>query len=255
MRNLYHKIKELLFSLYLFPANGNAKLAFSLINRVILNGLHLKALIFTIRRLTKGKNDGAIILDVGCFNGSTSIFLHKHFKNSKVIGFEAGKRSFQKALEKTSGISQIKIENYAVSDFCGVAEFFITDNKVSSSLNPLTGSDSHFITESVETVNTITLDEYFVREGLQNENVLALKLDVQGHETQVLKGASATLKRTLFVLTEMSNHTSYKDGAKYHESDQILRENGFVLQNIFACYSYEKYLYEFDAIYINKNLL
>lgn len=217
--------------------------------------LHLNALVFTIRQFIKKRDFGNIILDIGCFNGSTSIFFHNEFKNSRVIGFEAGKQSYQQSLENTAGIPGIRIENYAVSDFCGITEFFVTDNKVSSSLNPLTGSDSRFVTENIEKVNTITVDEYFVRQGLQNEKVMAIKIDVQGHELKVLKGANDTLKRTSFILAEMSNHKSYEGGAQYYEVDQLLRENGFVLQNIFAGYSYGDYLYEFDALYVNRNLI
>ncbi len=122
-------------------------------------------------------------------------------------------------------------------------------------LNPLTGNDDRFNTMQIEKVNTITLDEYFLRQGLQREKVLAIKLDVQGHELKVLKGANDTLNRASFVLTEMSNHRSYEEGAQYYEVDQLLRETGFMLQNIFANYSYQKYLYEFDAVYINRNLI
>ena len=56
-------------------------------------------------------------------------------------------------------------------------------------------------------------------------------------------------------MTELSNHESYEGGAQYFEVDQAMRENGFVLQNIFARYSYDEQLYEYDAIYINSNLV
>jgi hypothetical protein len=38
---------------------------------------------------------------------------------------------------------------------------------------------------------------------LNDENVLAIKLNVQGHELQVLKRTYKTLDKTLFVLSEM----------------------------------------------------
>ncbi len=253
--SFFNKMKDLLLGLYLSPVNNNTRLALSLRNRIMPETLHLNALVFTIQKLVNEKNFGKLILDIGCFDGGTSIFFHNEIKNSKVIGFEAGKQSYLNAIEKTAGIPGIKIENYAVTNYCGIAEFFVTDNKLSSSLNPLTGSDSRFATETTEKVNTITLDEYFKKEGLTHEKVLVLKLDVQGHEPKVLKGAHNTLSKTLFVLIEMSNHQSYRDGAQYYEVDQLLRENGFVLQNIFASYSYGKYLYEYDSIYINQNLL
>jgi len=250
-----NKAKEFLLGLYLSQVNRSTRLAMSVKNRILPEIQHLKGLTFTIDHLTKGSYPAKLVIDIGCFNGGTSIFFHNELKGVKVIGFEPSKQSHQEALKNTEGIPEIKIENYAISDFCGVTEFFVTDNKVSSSLNPLTGTDTRFSTEKVERVETITLDEYFKSNGLQDEKVLAMKLDVQGHELKVLKGAVNTLKRTMFVLTELSNHESYEGGARYFEVDQAMRENGFVLQNIFASFSYEKVFYEYDAIYINSNMV
>jgi hypothetical protein len=87
----------------------------------------------------------------------------------------------------------------------------------------------------------------------QNLPVACMKIDVQGHEVQVLKGASESLKRTKYLLLEMANHSDYDNGAQYHEVDAHLRKLGFQLQNIFAPFSYDT-LYEFDAIYVNKSI-
>lgn len=254
MSKIGNKAKDLLLGLYLSPVNKSTRLAMSVKNRILPDIQHLKGLTFTINNLTKGSYPAKLVLDIGCFNGGTSVFFHNELKEVKVIGFEPSKQSYQEALKNTEGIPGVKIENYAVSDLCGVTEFFVTDNKVSSSLNPLTGADTRFSTQNVEKVETITLDEYFMSNSLQDEKVLVMKMDVQGHELKVLKGAVNTLKRTMFVLTELSNHESYQGGARYFEVDQLMRENGFVLQNIFASFSYGKQLYEYDAIYVNSNL-
>lgn len=247
-------IKDFLLKLYLLPITSNERLAMSLRNRLFPNHQHLKGLTFIIKNLQNRENFGNTIIDVGCFNGSTSVFLQKELKDVNIIGFEASKQSFKNAIEKTKMYPAIKIENYAVSDFCGTTEFYVTDNELSSSLNPLTGTDKRFSTTEVEQVNTITLDEYFKRQAKDTEKVLAIKLDVQGHELKVLQGARSSLKKTLFVLAELSNHDSYMGGSYYYEVDQFLRENGFVLHNIFAPFSYDPFLYEFDSLYINTLL-
>ena len=256
MSNLISKLKDVLLNTYLSPINNNTRLALSIRNRIMQEMLHLNGSIFAIKRLINKQDlNNSIIVDVGCFDGNTSIFFSKEFRNVKVIGFEAGKQSYEKALKNASAYSLIKIENYAASDHDGVAEFFVTDNKVSSSLNSLSGSDKRFDTEVIEQVNTISLDSYFKNESLENKNILLIKLDVQGHEVSVLKGAQSVLQNTSFVLTEMSNHKSYSGGAQYYEVDRVLRESGFTLHNIFAPYSYGPSLYEFDALYINSKLI
>jgi FkbM family methyltransferase len=255
LRFFVQKGKEFLLKLYLLPVNRSSQLAFSVRNRILAGEQHLKGLLFTLNKLRKHRDFGHTVVDVGCFNGSTTLFFLHGLRNVKVIGFEPGTEAYKQAVHNTKDYQSIQIENYALSDFCGISEFHISDNKVSSSLDPLTGADERFHTKYIEQVSTITMDEYFSRKSPGSERILALKLDVQGHELKVLKGAEQTLKNTLLVLTELSNHNSYKDGAQYFEVDQLLREKGFVLQNIFAAYSYSKCLYEFDAIYINKSLI
>ena len=255
MSGFASKVKECLLNIYLLPANSNTRLAMSVKNRIFPDHQHLKGLVFTIKCLCNNKDFGKIILDIGCFNGNTSLFFQKELNDVEVIGFEASRQAYKKAVNNTKGATSVKIENYALSDFCGEAEFYITDNMVSSSLNPVTGNDNRFSAVDIEKVNTITLDEYFRTQKKEQEKILAIKLDVQGHEMKVLKGAEKTLKRTLFVMTELSNHETYVGGAHYYEVDQLMREYGFVLQNIFSGYNYEKFLYEFDAIYVNSSLL
>lgn len=247
-------LKELLLKLYLLPVNKNDRLAMSMRNRIQQDLQHLSGLAFTLNNLKNREMFGKIIVDVGCFDGSTPLFFTNKIKGIKVIGFEASIESYNKAVEATKSNALIKIENYAISDFSGKTKFYFTDNKVSSSLNPLTGSDERFSTLRTEEVNTITLDEYFGKEHVSKENILAIKIDVQGHELKVLKGAENTLKRTLFVLTEQSNHNSYEGGAQYYEVDQLLRQHGFKLHNVFAPFSYDPFLYEFDSLYINSSL-
>ena len=248
------KIKEGLLKLFLFPVNFNFRLAMSVRNRILPDYQHLAALQLIIKEMNRNSITGKLILDIGCFEGGSSVFFSKKIKNAHVIGFEANPEAYEKAKRFTGNMPHIKIENFAVSDSNGFADLYVTDNKVSSSLNPIKGEDLRFRTKDVQRVNTITLDNYMEEKDLNDENVLAIKLDVQGHELKVLKGAVRTLAKTYFVLTEMSNHAIYEGGARYFEVDSLLREEGFVLQNIFASFTYEKRLYEYDALYINSGL-
>jgi FkbM family methyltransferase len=247
------RIKDFLLTLYLIPAKMNFRLAMSLRNRILPDYQHIAALQLMINKMNRKLDMGNLILDVGCFEGGTCTFLSK-IKNVKVIGFEANPEAFKKAVETTKNNPSVKIENFAVSETNGFADIYITDNQVSSSLNPIAGGNLKFSTKKVERVKTISLDGYLAEYSLQNDKILAIKLDVQGHELKVLRGAIKTLARTFFVLTEMSNHTDYKGGTTYFEVDALLREQGFTLQNTFAPFTYEEALYEYDALYLNREL-
>ena len=84
---------------------------------------------------------------------------------------------------------------------------------------------------------------------------MILKIDTQGHELKVLEGAKETLKKTKFVLIEMSNHNLYINGCKYFEVDDLLRKNNFTLADIIVTYRKKGMLLtEYDAVYMNNNL-
>ena len=225
------RIKEFLLRFYLIPANINFRLAMSARNRILPDYQHLAALQLMINKMSRDYDMGNLILDVGCFEGGTCTFLSK-IKNVKVIGFEANPEAFKKAVQMTKNNPSVKIENFAVSETIGFADIYITDDRLSSSLNPIADNNIRFSTKQVERVKTISLDDYLAENDLKNDKILAIKLDVQGHELKVLRGAVKTLGRTFFVLTEMSNHTNYQEGSKYFEVDALLREQGFILQNI-----------------------
>ena len=82
-----------------------------------------------------------------------------------------------------------------------------------------------------------------------------LKLDVQGFELEVLIGGSNTLKNTSIIVLEMNNHDGYLGSPKYYEIDEYLRNNGFVLYDIFPSQKNFGQLTEWDTIYINKSVL
>lgn len=62
---------------------------------------------------------------------------------------------------------------------------------------------------------------------------VGLKIDTEGYELNVIRGAKEVLKITKFVLAEVRhNHESFHGVYKLHEFVQEMHENGFVLSKI-----------------------
>lgn len=74
-------------------------------------------------------------------------------------------------------------------------------------------------------INTISLDEF------TSQKIDFLKLDTQGTELEILKGASNLLsKNNISVIkTEFSNIPVYKNQCTFSEIDTFLKSNGFIL--------------------------
>jgi hypothetical protein len=75
------------------------------------------------------------------------------------------------------------------------------------------------------TVQLETLDHCIGDRDLPGK--VFLKIDVQGYDDRVLKGASHLLKRIDYVLVEVSFRPLYEGQAKFHDIYDILRTEGF----------------------------
>jgi len=221
---------------------------------IINNGyLHIEQA-FQLTDYLKLNDKKGIVIDVGAADGRISIMLENHFSNSAIYCFEPIKSTYQTLVENVKGYSRIHHYNKAL----GAAQHNLVINKTnritSSSLFPIEENikDSYFAENIIkvgeETITVSTLDD----EIPVNDNVLLMKVDVQGFELEVLKGGINTLSRTSIVLFEAQNHNLYFGAPKYFEIDTFLRNNNFVLYNIVPSLRKNMKLYEWDAIYVNK---
>ena len=88
------------------------------------------------------------------------------------------------------------------------------------------------------------MDKFF--EGYQE--ILLLKLDVQGAELSVLRTGRKTLEKTKLVLTEVSVVELYHGACLYYDLDQFLRDNNFSIHTVITNYNKDGAKY-FDILY------
>lgn len=83
----------------------------------------------------------------------------------------------------------------------------------------------------VREVTTNRLDNVVPHAGALGN--IGIKIDTEGFELNVIRGAPNVLKHTLFVLAEVRhNHESIKGSYKLHEFMHEMTSHGFVLTNI-----------------------
>jgi FkbM family methyltransferase len=134
----------------------------------------------------------SVALDVGAHRGETAQLLAECFPGAIVHSFEPVPHSFEALRAATAGLD-VRCVNAAVGDVEGRARMRLGEDSGRSGFRAR-GSELE--------VRTVTLDRYAAAEGL--ERIDLLKIDAEGHEPWVLRGALGLLRagRVDYVLAE-----------------------------------------------------
>lgn len=133
------------------------------------------------------------VIDVGAAVGNWSIDLQKQLPAAQFLLFEAA--PFHAAALRQISRPNFSIEYAAASDHKGEVSFALDPG------NPLGGGASSTETaEHTATVPCITIDEAVAARGLKGPYLI--KLDTQGHEREILRGAAETIRGTSMLWIE-----------------------------------------------------
>ena len=160
-----------------------------------------------MRLLRKLVRPGDTIVDIGANVGSHSIPLAKMLgTTSRVYAFEPHPRTFAylRANAALNRLPNLHLYNLALGDREG--EIAFTDER-SDDLNRVLLHGSGSITVPIKRLDSI--------EALADTAIHLLKIDVEGYELSVLRGASKALQRTEFIFLEANTRHSQEFGILY----------------------------------------
>jgi FkbM family methyltransferase len=210
----------------------------------------------TIRIASKFLKPDQVILDIGGATGNTVKLFAEKFAQNPIYAFEPLPENIQKLKSVAGKYPNVSVISNAVGDCAGKTIVHKAARITSSSILPLNADPkSSAFSENLESagdleVEVVALDEFFKNPV----SVGIMKIDVQGYELKVLTGAKKTLRLTDFIIIEVSNHEHYLGGAKYYEIDNFLRENNFIISDLYPSTKDNDFLKEWDSVYINKRV-
>lgn len=153
-------------------------------------------------------NNINVVFDIGANVGQFACELRTYGYKGKIISFEPLPQAYEELCKQA-----LKDNDWIVHQRCamgaeaGQIEINVAGNSVSSSVLPMLDKHEKSAPQSkythTEIVPLITLDEVFNRYCDQNDNVF-LKIDTQGYEWAVLKGAKVALSKSKGILLELS---------------------------------------------------
>ncbi len=173
------------------------------------------------------------VIDVGAHHGWFFHCWRDWCPSAEVHAFEPTPASRARAAEFYGGAPGIFVTQAAVGARRGTARLkVLADSSVSNSLlEPDAGRwrEIAYSTGEVSEIEVpvVTLDDYAAERGLGE--VKLLKIDVQGFELEVLRGAEALLPRVENVFVESAIEPLYLGAARFTEVFDFLTVRGFRL--------------------------
>jgi FkbM family methyltransferase len=170
-----------------------------------------------------------LVLDVGANTGQFAEELQAFGYRGRIISFEPLASAHAQLRSKAKAHPNWTIaERTAVGAETGAVEIHVSGNSVSSSILAMLPSHSEAEPESIyvgtETVPVNRLDDLYAPS--QTDRV-ALKIDVQGYERQVLEGAPLLLGSCRAVIAEMSLVPLYERQVLAKDLWDLLAKQGF----------------------------
>jgi len=199
------------------------------------------------------------ILDAGANEGQFALWSRKFFPEASVYSFEPVESTFKKLKRIAKDRHRWDVFQVALSDSCKDRQIFHHINHPSSSsLHESTPVELALFPETqdkiLENVSCITLDHWLNNSNFFLKEDILLKLDVQGHETCVLKGAKNVLEMTSVVITEVIVGSLYAEQARFVDIVHLLSEAGFHFQGVLEHGFDEKAaIISLDAVFVKDS--
>jgi FkbM family methyltransferase len=175
--------------------------------------------------------ENSVIVDVGASEGTYSTVFAKAKTVSAVYAFEPLPAPFAKLIAAVRDFHFVQCFNVALGDANGqetLYEYSYSD--VSSFLRMEQRQERLLPPRTVSTPRTVAvrrLDD-LVETGVVAQPDL-IKIDVQGYEDRVLRGAERTLQRTRYCLVEMSFVSMYEGSWLFGDLHDYMKDRDFRL--------------------------
>lgn len=177
-----------------------------------------------------------LILDVGANEGQFAIMIRKIFPETNLRLFEPLPDCMSKLESLRELLNPAQFYYYALGDKNSTTVMFANDFSPSSSILPMTNLHREIWEESKHDkkieIKVCKLDDIWKIEKFSYYSKILLKIDVQGYEMNVLKGAKSVLKHIDTIVLEINFKNFYEGQCSFEVIHSFLSEHGFHFSGI-----------------------
>lgn len=214
--------------------------------RSVKEHLGVPSLHWSLQNLKKKGFNPTSVADIGAFEGNWTLDFLEVFPSCKIIMIEP-QSSKEEILEQLCNKFPNVIYQKALLSSGNKKVIFHENETASHIVNAAVNNDDESF------IITKTFDE--ILENLQFTLPQFLKLDVQGHELEVLKGAPKALAAAKVCMLEISLLMLDEGAPLALDVIKFMDEADFQLYDItqFMRRPYDKALYQIDVLFVKKN--
>lgn len=173
-----------------------------------------------------------VVIDVGANSGQWASARRLDGYRGRIVSFEPLAEAFAALENAASADERWDVRNVALGRAPGDATIFVSRNSYSSSLLPIEAACVDAAPEAAyegdQQITIATLDD----EIGPVESPVLIKIDTQGTEASVLKGAAETLRHAAAVEVELSLSPLYEGQSDPAEICSMLAAHGLVLHDV-----------------------
>jgi FkbM family methyltransferase len=204
-----------------------------------------------------GEYEVGHIIDGGAYRGDFSLQMAAAFPFATIYAFEPQKKSYALLCNVTREIPRIKTYNCALSSHSGKSVLHTNISPLTSSLSNTSEDGLHYFQDYLQPEGSEQVEVTSLSDFLSNEKVPGvdiLKLDLQGHELQTIKGMDGFVGSVKLIFVEVQFLEIYQGTPLFSEVETYLRTKGFVFYQFFGLVRspIDGRLLSGDAIFFNR---
>jgi len=171
-----------------------------------------------------------LVVDLGANEGNFTSAVLGFAPTARVLAVEPAPGPCARLEARFAGHAGVTVVAKAVAERSGTATLHLTAHDHNSSLHaPREGMPELYEDAGWTQVDTLEVPTVSLDDLVGDEPVTVVKLDVQGAELDVLRGASRALGRTRAVLMEVTFVSHYHDDAGFQALNRHMLDAGFEL--------------------------
>jgi FkbM family methyltransferase len=171
--------------------------------------------------------DGDLVIDIGANWGTLKLFFDTRHEDLKIdyVGIEPGLDEYF-CLERNVEVPSSRVFNIAIGEVSGRSLFYY----------PPLGADSSVVQppeyDSTYEIDVLSLNDFLTREEFLDKRIRLLKLEAEGFEYEICKGASNIIQRIDYVAADLGWERGINRESPATEVIEFMIRHGFNIEKI-----------------------